>query len=175
MMDNNKSSIELPLRDAYPFEKSHGLGCESDKIQRSRPPNRAHKSVYRRALMSELLTAHDLLGEFARDFWLHGSTTEGRKLLSSYQRVLLRHTKKEEGSWSSCDTDRGRLGQTELAVGRLNRRCLGSWNRTRILDSLKTMTNIQGGTRIDTGHICVQTGVLTNRRSSQRLSQCVAP
>ena len=31
---------------------------------------------------------------------------------------------------------------------------------------LKNMTNIQGGTKIDTGHICVQTGVLTNRRSA---------
>jgi hypothetical protein len=121
IMGNNKSSIELPLRDAYPFAKFYGLGYESDKIQGIRTPDGVHESVYRRALMSQLLTAHDLLREFAREFWPHGSTPEGRNLLSRYQRVLQRHRKEQEGSGGSCDTDPGRLRQTELAVGELRK------------------------------------------------------
>ena len=37
----------------------------------------------------------------------------------------------------------GRLGQA------LKNRCLGTWSRTMILDSLKNITNIQGGTRME--------------------------
>jgi len=122
MMGNHKNfSIELPLRNAYPFAKSYGLGRESDEIQGICPPEGIHESVYRRALMSELLTAHDLLCEFVRDFWPHGSTPEGRNLLTRYQRVLQRHRKEQAGSGSTYDTVPGRLRQTELAVGGLRK------------------------------------------------------
>lgn len=120
-MGSNKNSVELPLRDAYPFAKHHGLGRESDKIQRIRPPRGVHESVYRRALMRELLVTHDLLRDFIGEFWPHGSTRGGQNILSCYQRVLQRHSKDQKGSDGAIDTDPRVLRQSVLSHGGLGK------------------------------------------------------
>lgn len=54
-------SVELPLREAYPFAVAHGFGAQAEHIRKTSPPASVHESVYRRGLMANFLRGHHLL------------------------------------------------------------------------------------------------------------------
>src|SRR5687767_9032745 len=83
-----RETVELPLRSAYPFLAAQGLTLEAQQIRDTIPPRSIHESVFRRALVVDLLIQSDLLERFIRDHWAHGTTPAGRALLSRYRRVL---------------------------------------------------------------------------------------
>jgi hypothetical protein len=94
-MDGRSSSVQLPLREAYPFASRLGLWREAQEIERVRPPFHVHQSLFRRALIAKLFIAHDVLDTFIKQCWPHGATREGRSLLRSYERLLARHPRED--------------------------------------------------------------------------------
>src|SRR6266851_9090904 len=102
-MENHGSSVQLPLRDAYPYADSKGLRTETEAIRDARPPTGAHQSLFRRALIARLLVANDLLASFITEHWPHGETVDGQALLRSYERLL----KRNEHSNEPCEKSPG--------------------------------------------------------------------
>ncbi len=85
-----KDSVELPLRQAYPFGETNGLISEIERIRTSSTPRGVHQSFFRRGLIAELFRSQGILDNFILNCWLHGKTLHGKRLLERYNGVLLR-------------------------------------------------------------------------------------
>ena len=80
MPDQTKS---LPLRDALPFLRAHGLKRQAEEIERS-APFRTYKVQMKKAKAVALMRRRKIFEEFCSKHWPFGLTPAAQPLLAHY-------------------------------------------------------------------------------------------
>jgi hypothetical protein len=89
MIDDRKT---LPLKSAYPFGESHGLGKETAEIQNMVIEwDKPYTSSLRRGYVIELFEKNGILPDFIKTHWPIGATTWGKNAMRFWKRLKDRY------------------------------------------------------------------------------------
>jgi hypothetical protein len=101
--DNETDFENLPLRLAYNFLESNGLGPDAEVIRTSHDRLGGYTTSLKRARILALLDKHNLVDTFVNTKWKNALTPDGRKLIDSYRRIYERY--RDSGSTPSDRSD----------------------------------------------------------------------
>ncbi len=106
-MDENQTSVILPLKSAYSFGTEHGLQQEIGEIRDLEIEwDRSYTSSLRKGYIVDLFEKHGLFGEFKKTCWPNGNTPSGEKFRLRYLRIKQQYEDFLAGRGGPDDGDR---------------------------------------------------------------------